>query len=204
MFWKQYIICSSYVQKFKSLPLHFFICTLVPENYKMQEFIQDSLSLGDRLKMPKDEKDYSDYIGWMHHQSSTYVFICGFTFTILTLLVINLPNPNTILTQSIMLFITILFDLLLYVILLIGVESLQFCKDIPPFGRSLRLCNFLSDLVIVLWGFSVPLIFLLWNIVYLAVLSTIIWIIFILISNFTLVKPFKQYRKILKVKRDTE
>lgn len=151
-------------------------------------------------KTQKCKKDYSDYIGWMHDQSSMYVFICGFTFTILTLLVINLPNPNTVLTQSIMLFITILFDLLLYVILLIGNESLQFCSEIPPFTKNLRVCNFLSDLVFVLWGFSVPLIYLLWKIYYLAVISTIIWIVLMVIGNFTVRRPFKQYRKIPTVK----
>jgi hypothetical protein len=146
--------------------------------------------------MQENEKDYSDYMTWMYNQSSTYTFICGFTFTILTLLVIYLPDPNTLTAQSILLFLTILFDLLLYVILLIGVESLQFCKNVPPFEKSLRLCNNLSNLVLILWGFSVPTIFLLWDIVNLALLSTVIWIISIIITYFTIGKRFNQYRKI--------
>ena len=103
-----------------------------------------------------------------------------------------------------MLFYTIVFDLLLYLILLMGMESLQFCKDIPPYDKSLNLCNTLSDLVFVLWGFSLLLIFLLWDLVYLAVISTIISIVLMIICQFTIVKKFRQYRKIPKLKRDTE
>jgi hypothetical protein len=150
------------------------------------------------------EKDYSVYMGWMYNQAGTYTFICGFTFSILTLLIINLPNPDSIISQGIMIFFTILFDLLLYVILLIGVEALQFCDNVPPFTKNLRMCYILSDTVIVLWGFSVPLIFLLWGIVYLAVLSAIIWTLFMIVSNFTVRRPFKRYRGITKGKRDIE
>ncbi len=150
-------------------------------------------------KTQECEQNYSDYMGWMYNQSSTYAFICGFTFSILTILVIYLPKEtlNILMTQSILLFITILFDLLLYVILLIGVESLQFCKNVPPFEKSLQLCNNLSNLVLGLWGFSVPLIFLIQELNYLALLSIIIWIISIIIAYFTIGKRFKRYRKIL-------
>jgi hypothetical protein len=154
--------------------------------------------------MPEDEKDYSTYMGWMQSQKGTYAFICGFTFTTITLLIISLPNSKSVLSQLIMLFLTIVFDLLLYVILLIGVESLEFCKDVPPYNKTLRVCNTLSDLGLTLWGFTVPSMFLLWDLVYLAILSTVIWIIMIIITNFTVKKQFKQFRKITKLKKDAE
>jgi hypothetical protein len=154
--------------------------------------------------MPEDEKDYSTYMGWMQSQKGTYAFICGFTFTTITLLIISLPNSMSVLSQLIMLFLTIVFDLLLYVILLIGVESLEFCKDVPPYNKTLRVCNTLSDLGLTLWGFTVPSMFLLWDLVYLAILSTVIWIIMIIITNFTVKKQFKQFRKITKLKKDAE
>jgi hypothetical protein len=154
--------------------------------------------------MPEDEKDYSTYIGWMQNQKGTYAFICGFTFTTITLLIISLPNPNSILSQLIMLFLTIVFDLLLYLILLIGVESLKFCKDVPAYDKSLNLCNNLTDLTFVLWGFTVPLIFLLWDLLYLAISSTIIWIIMMIITEVTVKKQFKQLRGITKFKKNTE
>ncbi len=144
------------------------------------------------------EKDFSAYMTWMQHQKGTYAFLCGFTFTALTLLIINLPNPNAIREQVIMLFLTIVFDIFLFLIILIGAESLQFCKDIPPYIKSLKLCNALSDVGFVLWGFSIPLIYLLWDMVYLALLSTIIWIIITIISNYTVRKPFEKYRGITK------
>ncbi len=150
--------------------------------------------------MSEHEKDFSSYMSWMQGQKNLYTFISGFTFTTLTLLIINLPNPNAIREQLIMLFLTIVFDLLLFLISLIGVESLQFCKDIPPYKKSLDLCNNLSNIVFVLWGFSIPLIYLLWNMIYLAILSTTIWIILMIISNFTIKKPFEKYRGITSPK----
>ncbi len=156
------------------------------------------MSPENKSEMQECEKDYSAYMGWMQGQKGTYAFICGFTFTTITLLIISLPNSKSVLSQLIMLFLTIVFDLLLYLILLIGVESLKFCKDVPPYDESLKLCNTLSDLVFVLWGFTVPLIFLLWDFIYLAILSTIIWIIIMFTTNTIIVKQFKQYRKIKK------
>jgi hypothetical protein len=100
--------------------------------------------------MPEYQKDYSTYMGWMQSQKGTYAFICGFTFTTITLLIISLPNSKSVLSQLIMLFLTVVFDLLLNVILLIGVESLEFCKDVPPYNKTLRLCNTLSDLGLTL------------------------------------------------------
>jgi hypothetical protein len=123
-----------------------------------------------------------------------HIFLCGFTFSILTLLVINLPDPNTLAAQLILLFLTVMFDLLLYLILLISVEALQFCRNVPEYGKRLRHCSSLSNTALTLWGFSVPSVFLLWNIVSLAVLSALIWVVFIVISNFTIRKPFLRYR----------
>jgi hypothetical protein len=96
--------------------------------------------------------------------------------------------------QLILLFLTVMFDLLLYLILLISVEALQFCRNVPHYGKRLRQCSSLSNTAITLWGFSVPLVFLLWNIVPLAVLSVLLWVVFIVISNFTIRKPFLRYR----------
>ncbi len=162
------------------------------------------MSIETNLKMQDCEKDYSTYMGWMQSQKGTYAFICGFTFTTITLLIISLPNSKSVLSQLIMLFLTVVFDLLLYVILLIGVESLEFCKDVPPYNKTLRLCNTLSDLGLTLWGFTVPSMFLLWDLVYLATLSTVIWIIMIIITDFTVKKQFKHYRGITKFKKNTE
>ena len=114
------------------------------------------MSSETNLKTQGCQKDYSTYIGWMHNQKGTYAFICGFTFTTITLLIINLPNPQSVLSQLIMLFLTVVFDILLYLILLMGMESLQFCIEIPPWDTSLKLCNTLSILGFILWGFTVP------------------------------------------------
>ena len=129
----------------------------------------------------------------MQGQKGTYAFICGFTFTTITLLIISLPNSKSVLSQLIMLFLTVVFDLLLYVILLIGVESLEFCTNIPPYNKTLRLYNTLSDLGLTLGGFTVPSMFLLWGLEYLAISSTVIWIIMIIITYFTVKKHLYNY-----------
>ena len=146
------------------------------------------------LKMRESEKDYSTYVGWMNSQKGRYEFIAGFTFTAITLLIISFPNSKSVLSQLIMLFITVVFDLLLYLVMLIGIESLEFVKNIPPYNKTIKLANTLSNLTLTLWGFTVPLMFLLGGFEYLAILSTVIWIITAIITYVTLEKLYVRLR----------
>jgi hypothetical protein len=62
-----------------------------PENYKTKESIQHPIFQGEQGKMSDQENDYSEFMAWMSNSTNMHIFLCGFTFTILTLLVINLP-----------------------------------------------------------------------------------------------------------------
>jgi hypothetical protein len=49
-----------------------------------------------------------------------------------------------------------------------------------------------------------PAVFLLWNIVYLAALSALVRILFLILGNFTIRKQFVEYRNVKKYQRDSE
>lgn len=155
--------------------------------------------MSPETNLQEGEKDYSTYVGWMQSQKGRYEFIAGFTFTTITLLIISFPNSKSVLSQLIMLFITVVFDLLLYLVMLIGIESLEFVKNIPPYNKTIKLANTLSDLTLTLWGFTVPLMFLLGGFEYLAILSTVIWIIVVIITYVTLEKLYVRLRRVKKV-----
>ena len=59
----------------------------------------------------------------------------------------------------------------------------------------MRALSALTTIGLVLWGFSVPAMFLLWNLNLLAIIATLIWIFGIILSYFTVYKNIQEYYK---------
>ena len=152
--------------------------------------------MSPETNLHEGEKDYSTYVGWMNSQKGRYEFIAGFTFTTITLLIISFPNSKSVVSQLMLLFINVVFDLLLYLVMLIGIASLEFVKNIPPYTKTIKLANDLSNLTLTLWGFTVPVMFLLGGFEYLAILSTVIWIIVAILTYVTLEKLYVRLRRV--------
>lgn len=145
--------------------------------------------------MSNNGKDYSDYIQHRSNVENGILFLAGFTFTAITILLTQLPDPNSLQPQLILLFLAVFFGLLFFVSGFSMVEMIYHCKDIPPLTRRIRFLNALLVLVANLSGFAVSLLFLLWNLTMLAMVSGIIWV-FLIIANILFVwKPFQEYRK---------
>ena len=145
--------------------------------------------------MPEVGEDRSDFLHHLSSLGSMYTLICGFTFTTITLLVTSLPDPKEMRVQAVLLFMTIVFDLFVYLIAWNNSEDIQYCSYVPPMARRMNICNALTSLGLALWGFSIPAMFLLWSLDALAIVATVIWIALIPITYFTVLKPFADYRK---------
>ncbi len=128
-----------------------------------------------------------------------FTMICGFTFTSITILVTRLPDPISIGAQLTILFLMILFDLFLDIFLSLLLEGIRHCRYVPPLTRFVAFRNHLVFLGTSLWGLSVPMMFLFWNLPYLAVAGVIIWALFLSIGTLTAWVPFLKYRKNLHV-----
>jgi len=142
-----------------------------------------------------DEKDYSDYIKHMSSFSSVISVFAGFIFTVLTLLITLLPNPSSIKAQVAFFFLAVLFDLSIFLIAWNTVNNVYLCRNVPPRTKGLATFNWLSLVSFGLSGVAVVLVFLLSDLIYLALASGIVWILFIIAIYLFTWKPLKEYRK---------
>lgn len=145
--------------------------------------------------MSENERDYSDYIQHMSNVVSGLFALGGFIFTAITILLTQLPNPNTLQSQLVLLFLAVFFDLLMFVSSFSTVEMIYHCRDIPPLTRRIRFLNALLTLVANLSGFAVSLLFLLWNLTMPAIVSGLVWGFLVIAIIFLEWKPFQEYRK---------
>ena len=146
-----------------------------------------------------DEAHYSDFLTQLSGLTSELSLFCGFTLTIITILVTNLPDPSVLLAQISLLFLTIMLNLLQFLLGWVMIMRTMFCRYLPL--ESIRYSNVFNPLLFLclcLWGLSVVLIYMLWNLTYLAVASAIIWVFFILLAYLFFWRQFREhYRKIV-------
>jgi hypothetical protein len=135
----------------------------------------------------------ADFVSHMANLGSIYALICGFTFTIITLLITAFPNPTETRIQLVLLFLTVIFDIFVYLITWNNTEEIQYCSFVPSITKRMRIFNALTAVGLVLWGFSVPAMFLLWDLNLLAIVATLIWIFGIVASYFTVYKNIQKY-----------
>jgi hypothetical protein len=140
--------------------------------------------------MTTDEEDYSDYIKHMSNLSSVGSLLAGFTFTTLTILITRLPDPSSIMSQLVLFFIAVLFYLFIFLVGWNANTIIYFCKKVPPKTKQLSTFNLLTLVSYVLLGVTVILMFLLWNLIYLALASGIVWALFIISFYIFVWKPF--------------
>ena len=145
--------------------------------------------------MSDNSGDTHDFIHHLANLGSIYALICGFTFTAITLLITMFPNPAETRSQLVLLFLTVIFDVFVFLITWNNTEEIQYCSFVPPINRSMRILSTLTTIGLVLWGFSVPAMFLLWNLNLLAIVTTLIWIFGIMLSYFTVYKNIQEYYK---------
>jgi len=137
-----------------------------------------------------NEKDYSDYIKHLSNLNSVGSLLAGFTFTTITLLITRLPDPSSIMSQLVLFFIAVLFFLFIFLVGWNANTIIYFCRNVPPKTKQLSIFNLLTVMSYILLGVTVILMFLLWNLIYLALASGIVWALFIISFYIFVWKPF--------------
>ncbi len=137
----------------------------------------------------RDKNSYSDYFAHNSVIVGVLSLFCGFLFTSIAILLTSLQSRGSMLGQGTILFITLVFYFSLYVLLDNLEMAFHYIDDIPPLTLKVRpFFNLL--LVFYLFGFSTVLMFLLFDLFYLALISGVIWAMIILYSINTTVKRF--------------
>jgi hypothetical protein len=141
------------------------------------------------------EKDYSDYIKHMSNLVSGMLFTGGILLTVMTLLLTQIPDVSALPVQVALFFLTILFILTGFVAAYLTVDTIHFCKEIPPYSLKYRLINMLMFLVVDFWGLAVTFIFFAWNLTFLTLASFVMWALNFIASYIFIWKPFQKFRR---------
>jgi len=144
------------------------------------------------IVVSENEKDYSDYIQYTSSLSSVLSLLSGFTFTAFTILLTQLPDPSSMISQFTLFFIAALLYVFLTLLGWIHLQVIRFCKNVPPASRGFNTFN--SLLLLNSVGLQLTIMLLIWNLIYLALATGIMWAIFTIV-NISGTRPFLEYRK---------
>lgn len=126
----------------------------------------------------ENEKDYSDYLQVTANTANMLVLLSGFTFTGITLLLSLYPVLGSLTLQFILFFLASLFFLFMFLLGWSGSMLMRLCRNRPPVTRELVTFNHLLLLGYILLQFAVVLMFLIWNLIYLALASGVVLSLF--------------------------
>ncbi len=144
--------------------------------------------------MSKEKNDLSDYMSHNHGILSAISLLSGFLFSAIAVLVSIFPSLNPFQAQIVLLGLTAVFDLSLYTLMDCIVMDSYYVKRLPPFTKHLRSFNFRLMMVFYTFGATNVLLFFLWNLFYLASITTAMWVTVVVVSYFSIVKPFTKHR----------
>jgi len=127
--------------------------------------------------VPESGKSYPEYAQNLSNVMNGMFFFSGFTFTVVAILLTSLPNPKALQSQLTLLFLTAIFYLTVSIAFLLLVE-VTFYVEMPPLREHGSIVNALIFLTFLLIGLTFPLLFLLWDLTLLAIISGLMWLIF--------------------------
>lgn len=134
-----------------------------------------------------EEELYTYLLNMSRVRASVLSFLAGFTFTVISLFLTQLPDPTSVMSQITLFFLTLLFEFFLFlsawqmsIIISCAPSRVVYAAHAQVFRREVNTFNLLMLLGFSLLGMSVMLMFLLWNLFYLALASCIVWILLIL------------------------
>ena len=129
--------------------------------------------------MTENEEEYTGYVKAVAGSRVTMLSLfSGFTFSTITILLNQLPDPSSLISQLALFFLVVLFDLCIFLLAWQTVIVVDTWNVRNPPARAkweLVVFNLLLVIVFILWGWSVVLMFLLRNLYYLALASGVLW-----------------------------
>lgn len=135
------------------------------------------------------EEIYTYLLGLSRARVSVITFLAGFTFTVLGIFLNQLPDPSAPLSQITLFLLTLLFEFFLFlsvwqisIIISCAPSRIVYAAYSGVFRRETGTFSILMFVGLSVLGMSVMLMFLLWNLLYLAIASCAVWIVVIVAS----------------------
>jgi hypothetical protein len=132
------------------------------------------------------EEDYNGYVKVVSGSRITMLSLfAGFTFSAITMHPNWLPDPSSLISQFILFFLVVLFDLCLFllawqVVIVVATYNVSYAPARAKW--ELVVFNLVLMAVFILWGWSVVLMFLVRNMYFLTLVSGVIWVAVIVMS----------------------
>ena len=150
--------------------------------------------------MSDEEGKLAAYMTNLSVISRNFSLFAGFTFTAITILITRLSDPSTWQSQVMLFFLSALFYLL-YSSLFDNQQLIGYCvKHAPKLPKDiLKSADRRAWFIWLMLGSSLWLLFLLWNLLYLALATGIVFALFVITSYRKmnrLFKGFEDYQRI--------
>jgi len=125
-----------------------------------------------------------------------YSFFSGFMFTAIIVLITRLPAPSSIMTQLVLFFMAVMLDIFMFCMGRFYQAVVYLCKNVPVYSGRKNLFNLLSDVSVILGlGGTTVLLFLLWDLIYLALAQTVAWVLTSIAVYKSILEPHYEKRK---------
>jgi len=126
----------------------------------------------------ENEKDYSDYFQITTNTGNILTLLSGFTFTGITILLSLYPVLGSLAVQFLLFCLASLFFFFMFLMGWFGSMLMKLCRNRPPVTREVLAFNHMTVLGFHLLQLAVVLMFLVWNLVYLALASGVVLALF--------------------------
>jgi len=139
--------------------------------------------------------NYSDYLRHMSNISRIAALFAGFDFTVVTLLLTQLPDPTTVPAQITLYSMSVLFLLLIFMVGWSGMLHIYLCRRVPPRTPQLSAFAVLAFGAHLLVCAPVFLMFFLWHLTVLALGTFLTWVAFVIASYVYIWRPLTRYKQ---------
>ena len=143
--------------------------------------------------MSTKEEDYSSWLAYESVAVYAATLLCGFTFTSITILITQLPNPSSFLSQVTLGFLAFMFHMFEFLLFHALFYLRHAVKAVPPEWEQRkgerRFAMWLWLLSFTVWGIALVLMFLLWSLTYLALASGLMYMLFTVLTGIFVWKP---------------
>jgi len=120
-----------------------------------------------------------------------YSFLSGFMFAAIAVVMTRLPDPNALMAQAVSFLMATMLNVFVLYIGRCFMQVVPWCKNVPSYSGRKNLFNILSAISVLLGlGGSTVLLLLVFNLVYLAIAQTVVWILFSVIAYKSIFRPF--------------
>ena len=149
-------------------------------------------------EMSDNEEKYSPYIALQKANLTVFALFSGFIFATIVMVLAQYPNVAQLQAQAALFVLNFMLDLFLY-LLLDEQNTLSYCVTVAPqlpprVLKTLRYRGLLLNGSWILLTMIVPILFLLWNLPYLALASILMSLAWVVLGFLT-VKPYWDFRR---------